>query len=153
MTGVLSEEKERLVDYILEFRKNVFIAQEVERARDYLHPDLVDHFAPESDPPGIPGFAKRFTMALGAFRTEAVDVLFSVYDGDVLSQAIVLNLVGIGHFMGQSTIGKKFKVGGFDSFRFKDGLIAEHWGLYDVMCIPALLGGNGNGSSADMLWG
>jgi predicted ester cyclase len=147
--GVLGAEKEKLIGYVTEFRKNVFLTQDVSRAWDYLHPELVDHFAPESDPPGIDGFAKRFTMALGAFKTEAVDVLFSVYDGDVLSQAIVLNLVGIGEFFGTSTLGKKFKVGGFDSFRFRDGKIAEHWGLYDIMKIPSLIGGNG---AAEAMW-
>jgi len=146
--GTLAEEKERYTHHVGEFRKSVFVPGNLDRVREFVHDDVVDHFAPADDPPGVEGFAKRFTAAQGAIKGLSIDVLASSYDGDVFFQVIALNLQHTGDFMGMPATGKTFTIGGFDAFRFRDGKIAEHWGVYDVSKIPDLLSdGNGGWSS------
>lgn len=146
--GTLAEEKERYYQHVIEFRKAVFVPGNLERVREFVHDDVVDHFAPPNDPPGIEGFMSRFTAAQGAIKGRSIDVLASAYDGDVYFQIIALNLEHTGDFMGMPATGKQFTIGGFDAFRFRDGKIAEHWGVYDVSKIPDLLSdGNGGWSS------
>jgi predicted ester cyclase len=138
-TATLAEEKARYIKHVGEFRAGVFVPGTLNRIREFVHDDVIDHFAPKSDAPGIDGFMKRFTAAQGAIKGLSIEVLASAYDGDLLFQVIQMNLKHTGDFMGMPATGKTFSIGGFDAFKFRDNKIAEHWGVYDVSKIPDLL--------------
>ncbi|MFC3448582.1 ester cyclase [Amycolatopsis speibonae] len=144
MTSVdISAEKERYTNHVAEFRRRVFVPGSLDDVREFVHDDVVDHFAPDDDPGGVAGFAKRFSSAKAALKAHEIEVVASSYDGDVLFQAILLKFEHTGEFMGMKATGKRFAIGGMDAFRFRDGKIAEHWGVYDVSKIPDLLVGTG----------
>jgi predicted ester cyclase len=68
-----------------------------------------------------------------------VEILVSVCEGHVLSQAILLHFEHTGDFMGLPPTGRRFAIGGSNTFRFQGRKIAEHWGVFDVAKIPDIL--------------
>ena len=124
---------------VARFRAAVFIEKDFSAVHEILTPDFVDHFAPQLDPPGRDGVAFRFGQAADALLTREVEVLVSVCEGDVLSQAIQLHFEHTGEFMGMPPTGRRFAIAGSNTFRFRGDKIAEHWGVFDVAKIPDLL--------------
>lgn len=124
---------------VTRFRAAVLFKQDLSAVNEVLTPDFVDHFAPPWDPPGREGVEVRFGQAADAFVTRKVEILVSVCEDDVLSQAILLHFEHTGEFMGISPTGRTFAIGGSNTFRFRGDRIAEHWGVFDVAKIPDLL--------------
>jgi predicted SnoaL-like aldol condensation-catalyzing enzyme len=83
----------------------------------------------------------RFDHAADVLTTRKVEVLVSVCEGEILSQAILLHFEHTGDFMGIPPTGRQFAIGGSNTFRFHEGRIAEHWGVFDVAKIPDILAG------------
>jgi predicted SnoaL-like aldol condensation-catalyzing enzyme len=133
--------KEEYEETVRAFRKAVLLDNDLTAVQKVLAPGFVDHFAPPWDPPSRDGVAHRFDHANQALTTTKVEVLVSVCEGDILAQAILLHFEHTGHFMGIPPTGKRFEIGGSNTFRFSDGRIAEHWGVFDVAKIPDLLAG------------
>jgi len=126
---------------VTRFRAAVLFENDLEKVFEVLAPGFVDHFAPPWDPPSREGVGHRFDHANKVLTTNRVEVLVSVCEGDILSQAILLHFEHTGPFMGIPATGKKFEIGGSNTFRFSQGRIAEHWGVFDVAKIPDLIGG------------
>jgi predicted SnoaL-like aldol condensation-catalyzing enzyme len=124
---------------VARFRSAVLFKKDLAAVHEVLTPDFVDHFAPPWDPPGRAGVELRFSQAANAFVTRKVEILVSVFEGDVLSQAILLHFEHAGEFMGIPPTGRTFAIGGSNTFRFQGDRIAEHWGVFDVAKIPDLL--------------
>jgi predicted ester cyclase len=124
---------------VARFRSAVLFKQDFAVVHEVLTSDFVDHFAPPWDPPGREGVELRFAQAAKAFATRKVEILTSVCEGDVLSQAILLHFEHTGWFMGIPATGHTFAIGGSNTFRFEGDRIAEHWGVFDVAKIPDLL--------------
>jgi predicted SnoaL-like aldol condensation-catalyzing enzyme len=137
--SVRKREFERIVN---RFRRAVIFKQDFTPIYEVLTPDFIDHFAPPWDPPGREGVEHRFDHAADALTTRKVEVLVSVCEDDVLSQTILLHFEHTGEFMGIPATGRTFTIGGSNTFRFRDGKIAEHWGVFDVAKIPDLLNAN-----------
>lgn len=132
-------EYERTVN---QFRDAVLFRKDYTLIYEVLTPDFVDHFAPPWDPPGRQGVEHRFDHAEEALTTRKVEILVSICEGDVLAQAILLHFEHTGEFMGIPATGRKFAIGGSNTFRFRDGKIAEHWGVFDVAKIPDIITAN-----------
>jgi len=148
-----TDRKKQYEETVRRFRGAVLFHQDFDAIHEVLAADFVDHFAPPWDPPGREGVAHRFEQAAAALTTTKVDVLVSVCEGDVLSQAIELHFEHTGEFMGIPASGARFKIGGSNTFRFADGRIAEHWGVFDVAKIPDLLAGQaGNAGGWSSMW-
>lgn len=131
--------KARYEETVARFRKAIMFDRDFTVVDDVLAPDFVDHFAPPWDPPGRAGVKYRFGQAQTALRTARIEVLVSVCEGDVLSQAILIHFEHTGDFMGIPPTGRSFSIGGSNTFRFSGNRIAEHWGVFDVAKIPDLL--------------
>jgi len=147
LTADRTAELEEIVDI---FRARAFINRDLTAIDELLTDDFVDHFAPPGDPAGRDGVKHRFQQAADGFQTTRVDVVHSVSNGNVLLQAIRINMKHTGDFMGVPATGREFWIPGFDAFEVRDGKIAGHWGAYDVSRIPDLLGLNAADSWAAM---
>ncbi|WP_405641386.1 ester cyclase [Streptomyces uncialis] len=134
-----AQRKSTYEETVRRFRGAVLFTHEYSVIQDVLTPDFVDHFAPPWDPPGREGVAHRFGQAADALTTRRVEVVVSVCEGDILAQAIELHFEHTGEFMGLPPTGRAFTIGGSNTFRFREGRIAEHWGVFDVAKIPDLL--------------
>jgi hypothetical protein len=141
MTSEITEpsKKDEYEAIVRRFRGAVLFKKDFAAVHEILTPDFVDHFAPPWDPPGREGVEFRFGQAADALTTRKVEILVSVCQGDVLSQAILLHFEHTGEFMGIPPTGRTFAIGGSNTFRFRNDRVAEHWGVFDVAKIPDLL--------------
>jgi predicted SnoaL-like aldol condensation-catalyzing enzyme len=97
---------------------DVFIARNVDAATKYLRPDYIQH-NPQV-PSGLKGFQDYFREAFAHMPPNMkVEVLKTVAEGDLV--------VTYAQYSGTDPKGKPFTGTGFDMFRIKDGMIAEHW--------------------------
>ena len=131
---------ERNMDLVREFQEKVMHAEDYSNTDHYLHPDLVIHLPEGMIPPGRDNAVKWFKEAADSFTSRGIEVKMMMAEGDSVLQLIELHFVHDGDYMGVPPTGKEFSIGGLAAFKIKDGKIAEHWGLYDMMSIPAKLG-------------
>jgi len=106
-----------------------------ERADVYITPDRPDH--DPSLPPEMTrdreGFKLFFRMFRAAFPDQKFDIEFMVAEGEKVVAYGTAEGTHQGDFLGMPATGKHFKVNNIDICRFtEEGLIAEHWGLFDL---------------------
>jgi steroid delta-isomerase-like uncharacterized protein len=71
-------------------------------------------------------------MFRAAFPDQKFDIEFMVAEGEKVVAYGTVEGTHQGEFLGMKASGKHFKVRNIDICRFtEDGLIAEHWGLFD----------------------
>lgn len=135
---------------VYKFRDAVFRKHDFAAVQDVLTEDFVDHFAPNYDPDGRDGVGVRFAQAQDAFETERLEVMTSVFEEPVLSQAVKIHFHHVGEFMGLAPTGKRFWIGGSNTFVFQGDRIAEHFGVFDVAKIPDILAPGGSAGWREM---
>jgi steroid delta-isomerase-like uncharacterized protein len=105
-----------------------------ERADRYITPDRPDH------DPNLPpemtrdreGFKLFFRMFRAAFPDQKFGIDFMIAENDLVTAIGTVEATHQGEFFGMPATGKHFKVRNIDICRFNaDGLISEHWGLFD----------------------
>jgi predicted ester cyclase len=127
---------------LLGFQKNVFNAQDwrVENLARYLKPDIIDHNAFAGDPPGLEGVAHRFSAWKAAFDNSEEENEAMVGEGDTLAVLYHLHATHSGNFMGIGATKRHVVIPGIEVLRFEDGMMAEHWGIYDFMVTAQEIG-------------
>jgi steroid delta-isomerase-like uncharacterized protein len=115
----------------------------VDAADDLITPDRPDH------DPNLPpeftqdreGFKRLFRMFIAAFPDLTFQTEHIVAEGDLVATHNVMRGTHQGAFMGVPATGKSFAVNASDVCRFTDdGLIAEHWGVFDMGSLMQQLG-------------
>ena len=121
----------------------VMNGHDVDAADDLITPDRPDHdrtFPPEFTR-GRDGFKTLFRMFIGAFPDLKFSTDFMVAEGDMVSAFTSVQGTHRGEFMGIPPTGKSFTVNNADTCKFtSDGLICEHWGVFDVAAMMRQLG-------------
>jgi steroid delta-isomerase-like uncharacterized protein len=108
---------------------------------DLLSDDFVEHeetpgLAPTKD--GVKAFFRMYLAAFPDLRMEPVDVLPS---GDKVVARVRATGTHTGEFMGMPATGKSVDVQLIDIMRFgDDGLVHEHWGVFDALAMMQQLG-------------
>ena len=108
---------------------------DLERADLYITPDR-----PDNDPNLPPemtrdreGFKLFFRQFRAAFPDQHFDIDFMVAEEDKAVAYGMVEGTHQGEFLGTPATGKHFKVRNIDICRFnEEGLIAEHWGVFDL---------------------
>jgi steroid delta-isomerase-like uncharacterized protein len=105
--------------------------------------NLADHFItpdrPDHDPNLPPemtrdreGFKRFFRTFRAGFPDQKFVNEFMIAEGDLVMAIGTMEGTHQGEFFGMPATGKHFKARNIDICRFTaDGLIAEHWGLFD----------------------
>jgi steroid delta-isomerase-like uncharacterized protein len=115
----------------------------VDAADDLITPDRPDH------DPNLPpeftqdreGFKRLFRMFIAAFPDLSFQTEHIVAEGNLVATHNVMRGTHRGEFMGVPPTGKPFAVNASDVCRFTDdGLIAEHWGVFDMGSLMRQLG-------------
>jgi steroid delta-isomerase-like uncharacterized protein len=121
----------------------VMNSHRVDAADELITPDRPDH------DPNLPpefthdreGFKKLFTMFIAAFPDLRFRTEFMVAEGDMVVAYNHVEGTHRGEFMGIPATDKSFAVTNADFCRFThDGLIAEHWGVFDMGSMLRQLG-------------
>jgi steroid delta-isomerase-like uncharacterized protein len=116
-------------------------AGDVDGFGDLLSDDFVEHeetpgLAPTKD--GVKEFFRMYLAAFPDLRMDPVDVLPS---GDKVVARVKATGTNTGEFMGMPATGKSVDVQLIDIMRFgDDGLVHEHWGVFDAMAMMQQLG-------------
>ena len=124
-------------------------AGDVDGFGDLLSDDFVEHeetpgLAPTKD--GVKAFFRMYLAAFPDLRMDPVDVLPS---GDKVVARVKATGTNTGEFMGMPATGKSVDVQLIDIMRFgDDGLVHEHWGVFDAMAMMQQLGVTPSGSPA-----
>jgi steroid delta-isomerase-like uncharacterized protein len=112
-----------------------------EKVIELLADDFVDHEEMPGIAPGREGVRQLFTMFHTAFpnmRWEPEDVFAS---GDKVAARVRVTGTNQGELMGMPASGRSVSVQVIDIIRFgEDGLVHEHWGVFDMMSMMQQLG-------------
>lgn len=133
----MGERNKKLVE---RFQQDVLHGGKYELAHQYAQQDLVIHLPPGMVPPGLENALEWFRQCTEWFTSIGVEVEFSLANEDIVFQLITLHFEHTGQYMGIPPTYRRFSIGGLAAFKIRDNKIAEHWGLYDMASIPALLG-------------
>jgi steroid delta-isomerase-like uncharacterized protein len=116
-------------------------AGDVDGFGDILADDFVEHeessgLAPTKD--GVKAFFRMYLAAFPELRMTAEDVLAS---GDKVVARVRATGTHHGAFMGMPATGRSVDVQLIDILRFgDDGLVHEHWGVFDALAMMQQLG-------------
>lgn len=105
--------------------------------QEHVHPDFVEHQFGLS--PTIAGMVNDIQFLRAAFPDFTLTIEDMVADEDKVWVRMTARGTNLGGFMGPPN-GKSFAIAVFDSCRFKDGLMVEHWGSPDRFALMAQLG-------------
>jgi steroid delta-isomerase-like uncharacterized protein len=102
--------------------------------------DAVDHNPFPGQAPGLEGVKQIFAMLQSAFPDLRTETHGTVAEGDIV--AIVQTITGThkGEFLGMPPTDKPFAATSVDWVRVRDGMMTEHWGLFDQGSLMMQLG-------------
>jgi steroid delta-isomerase-like uncharacterized protein len=135
--------QERNKERLQRLYDEVINAGDMDRADIYITPDR-----PDNDPNLPPemtrdreGFKLFFRMLRAAFPDQKFTNEFMVAEGDKVMAIGTMEGTHRGEFFGMPPTGKHFRVRNIDICRFNaEGIIAEHWGLFDRAALMEQLG-------------
>lgn len=107
-------------------------AGELERIRDLVTDDFIDHGSPVPLPPGPDGY-----IAILTFVTTVLQVQYEVHDivaaGDMVAIRATAHGVNAVSPSGIEVTGSPFAMKTAHFFRSRDGRLSEHWGIRDEL--------------------
>jgi len=107
-------------------------SRQLERIRDLVTDDFVDHGSPVPLPPGPDGY-----IAILTFVTTVLQVRYEVHDvvsaGDTIAIRATAHGVNAVSPPGVDVTGRPFAMKTAHFFRTRDGRLCEHWGVRDEL--------------------
>jgi predicted ester cyclase len=107
-------------------------SRQLERIRDLVTDDFVDHGSPVPLPPGPDGY-----IAILTFVTTVLQVRYEVNDvvsaGDTIAIRATAHGVNAVSPRGVDVTGRPFAMKTAHFFRIRDGRLCEHWGIRDEL--------------------
>jgi predicted ester cyclase len=107
-------------------------SRQLEKIRDLVTDDFLDHGSPVPLPPGPDGY-----IAILTFVTEVLQVRYEVYDivagGDSVALRATAHGVNAVSPRGIEATGRPFAMKTAHFFRSRDGRLSEHWGIRDEL--------------------
>jgi steroid delta-isomerase-like uncharacterized protein len=119
----------------------------VDAADELITADRPDHDPnlPPEFTEGRQGFKRLFTAFIAAFPDLRFDTELMVAENDLVASYNTMRGTHRGQFMGIQPTGNSFEVLATDFCRFTDdGIIAEHWGVFDMASMMQQLGVSGS---------
>lgn len=139
-TAVRPDLRQRNLDLVNTFQREVVHGGKYHLARDWAHEDLTIHLPPGLVPPGLDNALAWFEECTHWFTSHGIEVKHQLADDTTVLQLIELHFTHTGTYMGIPPTHKRFSVAGLAAFRIRDEKISDHWGLYDLASVPAKLG-------------
>ncbi len=118
----------------------VFSTLDEEAARQYVHPDFVDHEASEGIGGGPEGYLATARYMNNAFSQASwmPEQIFAT--GDRYAMVITFTGYHTGEFMGVPATGKRVEIRHLHFFRVEDNKVIEHWGARDELTLLRQIG-------------
>lgn len=120
--------------------EEVFPACDVGALAEVTAPDVIEHGARPDEPPGLEG-ATRTMLWLGrVFSEQRWEIHRVIGEGDTVVIHATHHGRHTGDLMGIPPTNREVAYSYVHIVRFRDGLIAEHWGVRDDMTLMRQLG-------------
>ena len=136
MTTTLELNKQLCRDYF-----TAFLARDVDWMERHIHADFVRH------DPGLPfevrgpaGVLRLHDVLLPAFPDMKLPLLDFVAEGEKVVVRLQIQGTHTGAFGDMAATGRQIDVGVMDLFQFRDGVLMEHWALFDNLGMLKQLG-------------
>ncbi len=113
---------------------------EIDRAGEFIHDDVIDHSAHPGLPAGIAGVKAIFGATRQAFPDHDAKIVHQIAEGDLVATYKTLTGTHRGDLFGLPPTGKRATIQIMDFVRYRDGKVAEHWGLVDMAGLMQQLG-------------
>ena len=128
----MTEENKRLVRQVYE---DIRSEGNLDLVDEIFSPDYLGH-DPTAEPEEIRGRESFKEQTIG-YRSVFPDLWFTidslVAEGEEVVARWTARGTHRGSMAGEEPTGKAIEVTGFGSWRIENGLVAEHWGVFDVM--------------------
>ncbi|HKE97979.1 MAG TPA: ester cyclase [Actinomycetes bacterium] len=139
----MASDQERNKETVLRLYQEVFERGDIDAADKLITEDRPDH--DPNLPPEMTVGRQGFKRFAAAFRAGFPDVRFVsellVAEGDMVVSYNAISGTHNGEFMGMPATGRRIEITNADLCRFSaDGLIAEHWGVLDMIGLLRQLG-------------
>jgi steroid delta-isomerase-like uncharacterized protein len=119
-------------------------AGDIDGFGEILADDFVEHEELPGEEPTKDGVKRFFRTQISAFPDLAMTVEDVVDGGDTVVARVRFTGTHQGEYMGMPATGRAVDVAVIDIMRFgDDGLVHEHWGLFDAMGMMHQLGADG----------
>ena len=116
-------------------------AHDIDAFGEFLADDFVEHEELPAGGQTREGVQDFFRMQIAAFPDLAMTVEDVVDGGDKVVARVRFTGTQEGEFMGMPATGRTVDVNVIDIMRFADdGLVHEHWGVFDAMAMMQQLG-------------
>ncbi len=112
----------------------------LEKLRDLVSANVVDHDPAPNQGPGAQGYIDFFSMLRKAFPNMEIEVENMVAAEDKVAFAYTLTGTHKGDFMGIAGTNKEIKARGMQISRFENGKMVERWGSSDELGILKQIG-------------
>lgn len=114
---------------------------DLDRVEEFIRDDVVDHERRPGMPGGPEGVRAVFAAIRQGFPDHDAQVVHMIGEGDLVATYKTLTGTNTGEFFGATATGKKATIRVMDFVRYKDGKVAEHWGIVDLADLRAQLSG------------
>lgn len=94
---------------------------------ELLHPDLVNHSAPDEASRTKAGMQATAEGLHQAFKDIKMEIIQCIGQGNVVATNKILRGRQVGDFLGNTASGKMVEFPIMDFVTYEDGLIKEHW--------------------------
>jgi steroid delta-isomerase-like uncharacterized protein len=122
------------------FFKEVVNAGNLDLIDELLSEDFVEHEEFPGLAPNRDGVKQFFAMWRSAFPDGSFTTEQMVAEDDLVTARVTVRGTHHGEFMGVPATGRAVEVQAIDIIRFADGVMAEHWGVFDAMGLMQQLG-------------
>lgn len=113
---------------------------QIERTGEFIHQDIIDHSAAPGMPAGIEGVKAVFNAIRAAFPDHDAKIVHQIAEGDLVATYKTLTGTHRGDFFGTPATGRRATIQVMDFVRYREGKVAEHWGIVDIAGIMHQLG-------------
>jgi steroid delta-isomerase-like uncharacterized protein len=125
---------------IVEMLEVVWNQRDTSDLDTYYTPDFVNHTVPQGAPTSVESLKRTIPMLTLAFPDHKYTVDELIAEDDRVVARCRHEGTHDGPFLGHAATGKSFSMLAVHTYWFKDGKIAEHWGVHDDTGMLAQLG-------------
>ena len=120
--------------------EEIFPACDVEALREVVAPDIVEHGARPDEPPGFEGIMRTMLWLASVFSDQRWEIHQVIGEGDTVAIYCTYHGRHTGELMGIPPTNRTVAYDYVHIVKFRDGKVAEHWGVRDDMTLMRQLG-------------
>ncbi|TMK99188.1 MAG: ester cyclase [Actinobacteria bacterium] len=127
----MSEQKRQETRITRQLLERVFEQGDLDAVDELVHPDFVNHEAPEGSPQGPEGLKRTVMWLRGLWGSMRAEIEDEICEDDKVVARVIMHGHHLGEFLGQSATGKAYAAKQIHIWRLQDGKVIEHWSCRD----------------------